>query len=106
MIGEKYPYTNFHEMNLDWILSEIQKLKASGSGDESKIKDLEDQIKSITQIIIQLDAKNKTQDEEIDDLKEELEEMKIPLMLKKAYVVSESNQNFNDVYSVFERRNL
>ena len=95
----KYSPTNFHEMNLDWILSEIQKLKSSGSGDESKIKDLEDQIKEIN-------AKDKTQDEEIDDLKEELEEMKIPLMLKKAYVVSTTNQNFNDVYSVFERRNL
>lgn len=106
MISERYPYTNFHEMNLDWILSEIQKLKASGSSDESKIKDLEDQIKEIKQNLILINAKDKTQDEEIDDLKEELEEMKIPLMLKKAYVVSTTNQNFNDVYSVFERRNL
>lgn len=106
MMNERYPYTNFHEMNLDWILSEIQKLKASGSGDESKIKDLEDQIKEIKQNLILINAKDKTQDEEIDDLKEELEEIKIPLMLKKAYVVPKSNQDFNDVYSVFERRNL
>lgn len=106
MINERYPYTNFHEMNLDWILSEIQKLKASGSGDESKIKELEDQIKEIKQNIIQINAKDREQDEEIDDLKEELEEMKIPLMLKKECVAAPNSQNFNDVYSVFERRNI
>ena len=27
MIPNKYPFTNFHELNLDWILKEMQDLE-------------------------------------------------------------------------------
>lgn len=41
----KYPYTDFHEMNLDWILKTIREL-------ESEISDLEDQIGDLTELEI------------------------------------------------------
>lgn len=31
LFGNKYPYTNFHEMNLDWIIDEIKKIHAEWS---------------------------------------------------------------------------
>ena len=50
MIMEKYPFSTFHEMNLDWILSEIARLKAEldkvGDIDE-KIKELEEMLKNL-----------------------------------------------------------
>lgn len=49
MIIERYPYTNFHEMNLDWLLSEMKKLEVMvKSGD----KEVMDEIKKIQTTII------------------------------------------------------
>ena len=50
MIWEKYGYTNFHEMNLDWILAKIleieEQIKALPELDE-KIKELEEMLKDL-----------------------------------------------------------
>lgn len=49
MIIERYPYTNFHEMNLDWLLAEMKKLEVMvKSGD----KDVMEEIKKIQTTII------------------------------------------------------
>lgn len=45
----KYPTTNFHELNLDWVLSELKKLEAMiKSGD----KEVMEEIKKIQTTII------------------------------------------------------
>lgn len=52
----KYPYTDFHELNLDWILSEIKKL--------------EDRMNSLQETILNL--ANSYTDEQINKLSENL----------------------------------
>ena len=50
MIFERYPYTNFHEMNLDWILHQISELKkeiAALPEMDEKIKELEEMLKDL-----------------------------------------------------------
>lgn len=102
----KYSPTNFHEMNLDWILSEIEKLKKTDSSESEDIKELEKLIKQIEQKNQQQDEELQEHEDDIKELQEEIEEMKIPLLLKKECVAAPNSQNFNDVYSVFERRNI
>lgn len=50
----QFPYTNFHELNLDWILAEIKRLReiveggAAPGGDlEARVAALEEQITEI-----------------------------------------------------------
>lgn len=41
MIIERYPYTNFHEMNLDWLLAEMKKLEVMvKSGDKDVMEEI------------------------------------------------------------------
>lgn len=50
MIYEKYSPTNFHEMNLDWILREIQEIKkeiATLPAMDEKIKELEEMLRDL-----------------------------------------------------------
>lgn len=48
----KYPTTNFHELNLDWVLSELKKLEQMvKSGD----KEVMDEIKKIQTTIIMIE---------------------------------------------------
>lgn len=32
-VFENFPYTNFHELNLDWILNKVQELNEKVNGD-------------------------------------------------------------------------
>ena len=40
--GNKYPYTNFHELNADWILSQLTKFSERLKEMGQKIKDMYD----------------------------------------------------------------
>lgn len=35
----KFPYSNFHELNLDWIISEVKKLREEFTGVKKEIDD-------------------------------------------------------------------
>lgn len=35
----KFPYSNFHELNLDWIISEVKKLREEFAGVKKEIDD-------------------------------------------------------------------
>lgn len=35
----KFPYANFHELNLDWIISEVKKLREEFTGVKKEIDD-------------------------------------------------------------------
>ena len=35
----RFPYTNFHELNLDWIISKIKTLSESVKNIENKVND-------------------------------------------------------------------
>lgn len=52
----QFPYTNFHELNLDWILAEIKRLReiveggASPGGDlEARVAALEENMQQVMQ---------------------------------------------------------
>ena len=54
MIFERYPYTNFHEMNLDWILHQISELKkeiAALPEMDEKIKELEEMLADLNEAL-------------------------------------------------------
>lgn len=61
MIFEKYPYTEYHEINLDWILAEITRLKEEldkvGDIDE-KIKELEDMLNHLYTLLADVIGKD------------------------------------------------
>ena len=44
MLGFKFPYTNFHELNLDWLISEMDSL-------DSKLNALENDMLKIYQFV-------------------------------------------------------
>lgn len=39
---DKYPYTNFHELNLDWLLKRIKELETKVAQLEARVKELEE----------------------------------------------------------------
>ena len=41
MAWNNYKYTDFHELNLDWVLKKLKQL-------EDRVQDLEDQVEAIT----------------------------------------------------------
>lgn len=41
----KFPYANFHELNLDWIISEVKKLREEFTGVKKEIDDAVDYMK-------------------------------------------------------------
>lgn len=54
MIFERYPYTNFHEMNLDWLLHQISVLKkeiAALPEMDEKIKELEEMLDHLNEAL-------------------------------------------------------
>lgn len=42
----RYPYTNFHELNLDWILSEIKRLNSLSKELTAKVDNVDNEIKN------------------------------------------------------------
>lgn len=42
----KFPYSNFHELNLDWIISEVKKLREEFTGVKKEIDDAVDYMKN------------------------------------------------------------
>lgn len=52
----KFPYSNFHEINLDWIISEVKKLREEFAGVKKEIDDaviyMKDNIVETTETII------------------------------------------------------
>lgn len=41
----KFPYSNFHELNLDWIISEVKRLREEFTGIKKEIDDAVDYMK-------------------------------------------------------------
>lgn len=96
MIVEEYGPTNFHEMNLDWILAKIKELEAKEDGcqcDEEAIKKdiqfLKDQIQSLKNVD--------------EHLQKEIDDLKLPVMLKKQVVNLMHGINFNDRYTPYSK---
>lgn len=52
----KYPYENFHELNLDWILSEIKRFSEILASWEDTIKELEEGLKKLNQYDARISA--------------------------------------------------
>lgn len=73
---EQFPYTNFHELNLDWVLSKLKEL-------DEKVNNIEDRILS--------QAKAYT-DQEVGKLKSNFDDLENEFTSFKADV----NQMFND----------
>lgn len=45
--GERFPYTNFHDLNLDWIIKEIKQLIADEEQQNSNITELKAQVEAL-----------------------------------------------------------
>lgn len=99
MIIEKYPFETYHEINLDWILKRIQELEKKEDGCQcdtesikAEIRLLKDQIKSL---------------QNVDEyMQREIDELKLPVMQKKNYVVLFNGIDFNLKAKKFERSAL
>ena len=48
----KYPYSNFHELNLDWLICEINKIKKQ----IEDLPDLDEKIKELEEMLADLEA--------------------------------------------------
>lgn len=48
----KYPYTNFHELNLDWLITEINRIKQQ----IKDLPDLDEKIKELEEMLADLEA--------------------------------------------------
>lgn len=80
----KYPYTDFHEMNLDWLLDEMKALETK----------LDNSIADITANVIQ-NVKEYV-DEELADLESEFEQIKIDFA-----AVQRNVDTLNDSFATF-----
>lgn len=45
--GERFPYTNFHDLNLDWIIKEIKQLIADEDQQNENIAELKTQVAAL-----------------------------------------------------------
>lgn len=50
-VFEKLPYTNFHELNLNWVLKKIKQLDNSIMLLETAVQDLESRVEALEAII-------------------------------------------------------
>ena len=44
--GEKFPYTNFHDLNLDWILKQIKEIAEAENAQNENIEELEKRVQA------------------------------------------------------------
>lgn len=65
----KYSPTNFHEMNLDWILEKIKELEAKEDGCQCDEEALKKDIQELKFDIISLNHVDERLQKEIDELK-------------------------------------
>ena len=49
--GERFPYTNFHDLNLDWIIKEIKQLIADEEQQNNNITELKAQVATLEEWI-------------------------------------------------------
>ena len=47
----KYPYTDFHELNLDWFLEKFKELMANVEAQDNKISSIEDTVQQFTEFV-------------------------------------------------------
>lgn len=45
--GERFPYTNFHDLNLDWIIKEIKRVIADEEQQNTNIAELKEQVANL-----------------------------------------------------------
>jgi len=50
-VFEKLPYTNFHELNLNWVLKKIKQLDNSIMLLETAVQDLESRVEALEAIV-------------------------------------------------------
>lgn len=84
----KYPYTDFHELNLDWVISEINKVN-------SDLASLEERV-----LAKAIEASKEYVDEEVEQIRNEFLRLENEVIGLKAYVdTAIENQNI-----VFEQK--
>ena len=44
--GERFPYTNFHDLNLDWILKQIKEIAEAENAQNENIEELEKRVQA------------------------------------------------------------
>ena len=45
--GENFPYTNFHDLNLDWVLKTLKEIKEQIDADEISLEEIEQRLATI-----------------------------------------------------------
>ena len=49
--GERFPYTNFHDLNLDWIIKELKKIIEDETQQNENIEELREQVAALEEWI-------------------------------------------------------
>lgn len=95
----KYSPTNFHEMNLDWILKRIEELEAKEDGcqcDEEALKKEIEKLKAQIQSLQNVD----------EYLQKEIDDLRIPIMQKKDFAQIWNGIDFNMKAKTFGKEPL
>ena len=50
-VFEKLPYTNFHELNLNWVLKKIKQIETSVNNLTAAVQDLESRVEALEAIV-------------------------------------------------------
>lgn len=116
--GENYPYTNFHDLNLDWIIQIVKDFKDKYSGIESEVsadvdyirettEHIEDLIESIPMFINNVlipDNYPGTDTQKLQECLDELQDTGGVIVLNRSYTLDENlivRQDTNNDHAIF-----
>lgn len=88
---EHFPYVNFHNLNLDWILTKIKDLLARMTAAEETLEDHEDRITTLESTVEDLDDRLETVEGKVDDLEGRMDAAESDIDTLQGFVPTEGS---------------